>query len=197
MGDELRERLLKALEPTAAEALRTLLSYPENTAGALMDPYLVTLPEDITVGEALKRSKASAQGILYYLYVTDRQRKLVGVTTLRELMRAASTDTVALVMHRDVAHLSASMHSEDIVRSPHWRDYHALPVVDEKGLFLGVIRYETLHRLQDELAQTTRAGGALDTVLALGELYWLGLAGMLRGAAPETAREVKEKSLER
>jgi magnesium transporter len=181
-----RDRLLAALPTDESEPLRRLLHYPDGSAGALMDPYLLTVPDDITAGEALRRMRASAQPVLYYLYVLDRGRQLVGVATLRELMRARPSDALSSVMRREVARLPATLRSDDIVKNPRWRDFHALPVVDEQGCFLGAIRHETLRRVEREVAQTSQEGGAIDTLLALSELYWLGLAGMMPGAATET-----------
>ncbi len=189
LGEPERTRLLATLEPTAAEPLLRRLRYPEGSAGALMDPYVLTLPEDISVAESLRRAKASRHGLLYYLYVIDRQQRLVGVTTLRQLMRARVSEPLTTVMERNVACINANARSEEVAKSPHWRAFHALPVVDDKGFFLGVIRYETLQRLQDEVQQADHEGSAMDTILALGELYWIGLSGMLRGAASIEAEE--------
>lgn len=193
LGEPERTRLLATVEPTAAEPLLRLLRYPEGSAGALMDPYVLTLPEDISVAESLRRAKASRHGLLYYLYVIDRQQRLVGVTTLRQLMRARVSEPLARVMEREVCCINANARSEEVAKSPHWRAFHALPVVDDKGFFLGVIRYETLQRLQDEVQQADHEGSAMDTILALGELYWIGLSGMLRGASAE----VEERSTQR
>lgn len=193
LGEHERARLLAALDPAAAEPLLRLLRYPEGTAGALMDPYVLTLPEDISVAESLRRTKASRQGLLYYLYVIDRQQRLVGVTTLRELMRARVSEPLATVIERDVAKINAHARSEEVVKSPYWRAFHALPVVDDKGFFLGVIRYETLQRLQDEAQQGDHEGSAMDTILALGELYWIGLTGMLRGVSTEADEKSNQR----
>jgi magnesium transporter len=187
-----RERLFQTLGATEAEPLRTLLRYPNDTAGALMDPYVSTFPDDITVGEALRRAKSAARGLLYYLYVTDREQTLVGVATLRELMHARASDALSSVMRREVASLSATTRSDDIVKNPHWRDFHALPVVDERGRFLGVIRHETLRRVEHEVVQDSQEGGAIDTLLALGELYWIGLASIMPGVTPEVDRHHEE-----
>lgn len=186
-----RERLLRALGTEEADPLRTLLRYPQGTAGALMDPYVLTVPDDITVGEALRRAKASRHGILYYLYAIDRDQKLVGVATLRELMRARASEALSTVLHRAVMWLPAAMRSDDIVKNPHWRDVHALPVVDEQGRFLGVIRHETLRRIEHEVDQDSQEGGAIDTLIALGELYWIGLAAMMPGGAAEAEGRAK------
>lgn len=187
-----RERLFQALGAGEAEPLRTLLRYPNDTAGALMDPYVPTFPDDITVGETLRRVRSAAQGLLYYLYVTDREQTLVGVATLRELMHARASDALSSVMRREVAWLSATTRSDDIVKNPHWQDFHALPVVDERGCFLGVIRHETLRRVEHEVVQNSQEGGAIDTLLALGELYWIGLSSIMPGVTPEVDRHHEE-----
>jgi magnesium transporter len=178
-----RERIFQALGTTDSEPLRTLLRSADGTAGALMDPYLFTAADDITAGEVLRRARASRQPLLYYLYVLDREQKLVGVTTLRELMRARPSEALSSVMRREVARLPAAMRSDDIVKSPYWRDFHALPVVDEQGRFLGAIRHETLRHVEHEVAESSREGGAVDTLLALSELYWISLTGMIPGVA--------------
>ena len=192
MQDGDRERRFQGLGSAEAEPLRTLLRYPNDTAGALMDPYVLTFPDDITVGEALRRAKVSRQSLLYYLYVTDREQTLVGVATLREFMHARASDALSSVMRREVARLPAVMRSDDIVKNPHWRDFHALPVVDEKGRFLGVIRHETLRRVEHEVVQSSQVGGAIDTLLALGELYWIGLTSMMPGVTTGIERGHEE-----
>jgi magnesium transporter len=175
-----RERILQACGPNG-DPLRVLLRYPAGTAGALMDPYLLTFPDDVTVGEVLRRARRSGQPVMYYLYVVDREQRLAGVATLRQLMRARSGDALSAVMRREVARLPAMTRSDDIVKNPHWRNFHALPVVDEQGRFLGVIRHEILRRVEQEVAQSSHDGGAVETLLALGELYWISLTGMMPG----------------
>ena len=189
-----RERMFLALGASEAEPLRTLLRYRDDTAGALMDPYVLTFPDDITVGEALRRARASTQALLYYLYVTDREQKLVGVATLREVMQSRASDALSSVMRREVARLPAAMRSDDIVKNPHWRDFHALPVVDEKDRFLGVIRHETLRRVEHEVVQNSQQGSAVDTLLALGELYWIGLSSIMPGVTTKIERSQEEHS---
>lgn len=194
MEDHDRERLLQALGTEEGEPLRTLLRYPDNTAGALMDPYLLSVPDDITAGEALRRMRSSHRPMLYYLYVLDREHHLVGVTTLRELMRARPSYALSSVMRREVVRLPAAVRSDDIVKNPHWREFHALPVVDEQERFLGAIRHETLRRVEQEVAQSSYKGGTVDTLLALGELYWVGLASLMPGMAPGRANQTEQSN---
>jgi len=171
-----------------AERLNLLLRYPEGTAGALMDPRALALPQDIPVGEALARVRHAARDVLYYLYVVDRAQVLVGVLNLRELMLAPRKAEVASVMRPHVARLSARADRASILAHPGWREFHALPVVDDAGLFLGVIRYETVRRLEEDRGSAGQSANALTTVLTLGELCWRGmslvLADLASGVAP-------------
>ncbi|MDH3671361.1 MAG: CBS domain-containing protein [Gammaproteobacteria bacterium] len=182
-----RNAILDAVTAELSQPLRRLLQYPEGTAGALMDPLSLSVPEDITVGEAIKRAKDTAHTLRYYVYVVDRNYKLVGVVTLRELMHSRPSDSIASIMRRDIVYLRAEVSREEIVGSPYWRNFSVLPVVDPSGIFLGALRYETLHRLQQELSRVTQSEGGLNTALALGELYWIGLAGLLKGMTPTGA----------
>jgi len=117
----------------------------------------------------------------FYVYVLDRTQTLVGVVSLKKLIRARRADPISSIMRRDIVSLSAVSPQSEIVKTPHWREFHTLPVTDEDNLFLGVVRYETIARLREELVHATNDGGILDTALALGELYWMGLSGVMDG----------------
>lgn len=174
-----QERLLEQAPSDVANLLRRLLRYPEASAGALMDPRALALPADITASEALTRVRRSPRHAHYYLYVVDREQKLVGVLNLRELMLAAPRSPLASVMRSEVATMPASAGRLAIVEHPAWHDVHALPVVDDQGVLLGALRYETLRELEGKSEPDTAAAGAISAVLTLGELCWVGLAGVL------------------
>jgi magnesium transporter len=180
-----REPLLSAMPEAPARRLRRILAYPENSAGALMDPSGITLPDDITAREALRRVLHAATHARYYLYVINRDQSLVGVLTLRELMVARGTAPVSTLMRSPVHALTAGADRADIVHDPNWRTFHTLPVVDECHTFLGVMPYETLRTLEHGLEGRPATQTMLATVLALGELYWIALAAtLLRGMPP-------------
>ena len=102
-----QERLLTTVSATASAPLKRLLHYPEGSAGALMDPQALALPEDMVVNEALERVRQTPQHVLYYLYVVNRTQVLVGVLNLRELMLASPTAPVQRVMRLHVARIAA------------------------------------------------------------------------------------------
>ncbi len=86
-------------------------------------------------------------------------------------------------MNRDVVALNPLAPQKEMIKSPYWRQFHTLPVTEEDGIFLGVVRYETISRLREELGPESEDEHIVDTALALSELYWVGLAGVMDGIA--------------
>ena len=186
LSQQTRDTLLTALPGKVANSFRRLLQYPLGTAGSLMDPFAFTLPDDMAVSDALVRVKELMSKVRYYVYLVDRDEKLTGVLTLRELMSASSLEPLSRVMRRQVFHIQAFASHLDVIQSPYWNDLHTLPVVDRRGVFLGVLRYETVRRLQDDAAG--RSGVALNILLAMSELLWVGLSGMIGNMTASSKR---------
>ncbi|MGE0824444.1 MAG: CBS domain-containing protein [Candidatus Binatia bacterium] len=172
--------LVQAPDETAAQ-LRTLVQYPEESAGALMDPQMLALPDDITVSDTLERIRLTPHRVFSYLYVVDRAQVLVGVVNLRELMLAAPEVRLATVMRSHVARIDAQADRPTILAHPGWRQFHSLPVVDAAGTFLGVLRYQTRQQLEAESSTERQTRNAVATFLSLGEAYWVGVSQMLGG----------------
>ncbi|MDA0748221.1 MAG: CBS domain-containing protein [bacterium] len=182
MDAQQSEPILNALPDETAESLRLLLSYPEGTAGALMDSGIFTLPNDLTVEEALRRIREKPQHTMYYLYILNRNKALVGVLNIRELMLARPKERISSIMRTNVVHLLVRADHQSILAHPGWMEVHALPVVDDAGLFAGAIRYETLRRIEKE---SQHFGGARTAAAALGELYRIGLTGLLKAPSKD------------
>ena len=185
IGDERRALLLASVSPKLRERLEPLLMYLESTAGAIMDPLLTAAPEDITVEQARRFLRASPAQMYYYLYVVDRAQVLVGVVGLRELFMADDDELLREIMNPKVASVSDRATLTAVVAHPGWRDFHALPVVSEGGVFVGMIRHQTLRRLA-EAAEQGPGGAAFGTLIALGELYWTGLVELFGGMSSPT-----------
>jgi magnesium transporter len=181
MDETSRDALLQEVPSAAAEPLRRLLAHAEESAGALMDPLVLTVPEDLTAGEALARIRKEPKHATYYIYVLNREQGLSGVVTLRRLMLARPGEPVSSIMRTDVARVPAAAGHDVIKRHPAWRSVHALPVVDREGRFLGAIRYETLRRLEDAGRSAAHGSGAFSAAMTLGELTWIGMMHVLGG----------------
>jgi magnesium transporter len=180
--DELLEGLL------AAERLRSLIAYPQGTAGALMDPSVPALPARLDLDAARRRLGEISPHLALDLYVVDDDQRLGGVVDLRSVLdpsRQGTLGAVALPVEPlgELADLGAmSAH-------PGWMHHETLPVVDKGGTYLGAVRAERLRQIAREAAARRARGGA-DAVLALGELFWLGVTGVFSSLA--AAREEEE-----
>jgi len=174
--------LLAALDEDDAQPISLLLMYPEGTAGAYMDPRALCVPADITVDQAQQRVRVRYRRTLYYIYVVDRDKELVGVVNLRELFMAPKTAPLASVTRRTVARIKASARRNAIVMHPRWRELHTLPVVDDDGRYLGAIRYRTLRRLEVESANESKRKHPLTVAAGLAGIYALGMHSLLSAA---------------
>ena len=169
------EAVLKNLSAEIAEPIQQVLRYPEGTAGALMDPRILTAHEDLPVRDALERVRRHAAQAAYYLYIVDRNGVLGGVVSMRDLMLADPDDRLATVMKTGVVALQVTASAQAVIAHPGWLEHQVLPVVDDGGRFVGALRHKLLRRLASQAA----APGATDVASALGELYKIGLVGLL------------------
>jgi len=164
--------------PAARErSLRAMLQFPEGSAGSVMDPDVLALPDELTAGEALQRIREAPERARYNVYVLDGEQRLVGAVNLRELLIARPRSRLADFMVRDPLRLDARADRAQVVAHRGWREVHSLPVVDDQGGYVGAIRYRTLRALQESL--TASGSRDADTRDALGELFSTGAGALL------------------
>lgn len=182
MNPRPREALVHALAEDHARSVRTLLRYPEGTAGALMDPDVLALPGDLTVEAAHTYIRNAAENVRYNLYVLDREHRLIGVLNLRELLLARRKELLSSIANKDVMSIPATADSHAILTHPAWVEVRSVPVIDAQGVYLGALRYPTLRRLETELLAGDEEGGT-STVEALSELFSTGLVSVFGAVA--------------
>ena len=175
MESEKRESLLSTLPANAVGSVRLLLSFPEGTAGALMDPLAPVLPQDTRVGQALDKIRRDPKNVYYYLYVVDRHHRLVGALDLKELMMAEPDGALSSIMQKNVVMLRPGIVLAALAVHPAWADYDALPVADDQDIFLGMIRQRQIRNFELELARQGSLKPEWNVVLNLAELYWAGM----------------------
>ena len=137
-----REEVLGALPDARARQLRELMRYPEDTAGGMMEPRVGSIPSDLDVQSAIARLRKAPRHTLYYLYVTDREGKLVGVLNMRNLLLAFPKDSIESLMSREVLSVPVTMDRQDILTLIRRHRFLALPVVDDEGRLIGVIKHD-------------------------------------------------------
>ena len=143
-----RDRLLKGMQeaqPEAAEDVLELLEYPEDTAGAIMNPHVATLHADMTIDEAIGavRQMRDEYENIYYLYVVDDDDILHGVVSMRSLLLAPKGSRVGHIMHANLIGLLAPTMDKEVVSNIMAdTNFHTLPVVDSGGELLGIITHD-------------------------------------------------------
>lgn len=144
LEDAMREATLSGIDPARARGIRSLLRYPPDTAGSMMDPQVATIRIDVTVSQAISRLRRARRQTLYYLYVTDVDGRLVGVLNLRDLLLASPRDPVEPLVRREVVTLPATASRDEVVNLVQQRRFVALPVVDSDGFLLGVVKSDEI-----------------------------------------------------
>lgn len=156
MSHDDRADLLRRLEPKVVESLlrlvdeadrrdiAKLIDYPENTAGALMTTDYAWLPANITVDQALDRLRLQAPDseTIYYVYVVDDQRRLLGVVTLRELILAPRKAVVSELMDAQPVTVKVDDDREKVAQEMTRLDLLAIPVLDAENRLVGIVTYD-------------------------------------------------------
>ena len=139
------ERVLHHLDDEDELVLRDLLSYPEDTAGGIMNPEVVALTADSTVDDAIRYLRSAAEGVVTAaLYVVDDDRRLLGFVRLRRLVTARSTSKLGDIMSEDVITVDVNADQEEVADQVDRYDFIAIPVTDSDGRLLGAVTFDDI-----------------------------------------------------
>lgn len=171
-----RSRLIAGLPTAAALASKLLLGYVEDSVGAWTDPDVLALPGAARAADALERVRHVAATV-QRVFVTSSDGRLEGWVPLPALLRAAEGATLASIMQRPEAVISAQTPLAGAVRHPGWEQASLLPVLESGERLVGVLTRDALTRAVGRSARPARAapGETLAGMLALG--YWDALSG--------------------
>lgn len=157
------ERLLRFVAQAERADIRKLLSYPEGSAGSLMTTEYAWLPGDITVQDAKERLRLQAprSETIYYIYVVDEERHLMGFVSLQDLLLASPLARVSSVMRREVISVRVDDDQEFVANEVARYTFLAIPVVDNQNRLVGIITQDdALEVLQEEATEDAhRQGG--------------------------------------
>jgi magnesium transporter len=141
---EKQELILPALAQAEREDIRKLASYPERSAGSIMTSEYVSIPENLTVSEAINkiRLEAPQKETIYYSYIVNDKRQLLGFISLADLILANPTSLVRDIMHENIIYAQADEDQESAARKIQMYDLIALPVVGENNVLVGIITHD-------------------------------------------------------
>jgi len=147
-------RVLKQARPETRQLINQFLQYPEGAVGSIMTAEFIDLNKAATAGEAIRRVRkmgADCEAI-YTCYVTDGQRRLEGVVTLRQLLLAGDGQRIGELMEPDVITVQTTDDQELAVNRMMRYDFLALPVVDREGRLVGVVTVDDVMDVMEEEA---------------------------------------------
>lgn len=163
LPDIVSQHLIGLMEPEEAAEVRELLAHADETAGRLMTRDVVALRRQWTVSETFDylRSLKDAE-TLHYLYVVDRDNKLIGVVPLRTLVLSQPDQTIESIMSRDIVSIPATADQEELADLFAHYDFFVVPVVDQNNELLGVVTVDdVLDVLEEEVTEDIqRLGGS-------------------------------------
>ena len=157
-------KFLSALSSGERKVTAQLLGYEPETAGRLMTTEFIDLKEMQTAEEALSlvRKRAPFTETIYSLYVTDKERHLTGILSLRDLVTADPKKQIGNVMTRDVVNISTNTNQEEVARAIQRYDFLALPVVDKEKRLVGIVTVDDLiDVIEQEATRDIYAAGAV------------------------------------
>jgi len=172
----LRNQILNGLPPETAKVLRRSLSFSKNQVGAHIESQILTLNEKLSVEGAIIEVKRTSASLKPHIYVVNNKRKLVGYIEATTLLYAKKENNLRSVMKTMKHSVFAEMSVKDALAN--WDDsFVYLPVLRPDREFIGVVSRSVLVNLDSSVKPMDNP--ALKAGNALGELYLIGLNGLL------------------
>lgn len=154
LSEDRRREIISHLDLEDAKDVRELLIYEEDTAGGIMTKDFVALDKDKTIYRAIEtlRETAPSAETIYYVYVVDKEEKLQGVITLRELIVSKPNILVKDIMIDNIISVNVMTDQEEVARVFSKYDFLAVPVVDDDDKLLGIITVDDIIDVIEEEA---------------------------------------------
>ncbi|MBR3920425.1 MAG: magnesium transporter, partial [Oscillospiraceae bacterium] len=138
------KRVLKQADPELRKMINEILKYPEDSAGSIMTTEYLSLRPQMTVEEAIKRIRRTCvdKETIYTCYVTDQNRTLIGMLSLKDLLVADDDDIVENIMETNVICVETHTDQEEVAQSLSKYNFMALPVVDKETRLVGIVTFD-------------------------------------------------------
>jgi len=169
---DIREAIMPLIAQAERNEIRRLWQYAEGTAGAVMTTEYAFLPGQITVGTALERLRLQSPNkeTIYYIYITDDSRHLLGMISLRDLIMSKPNARLDTLMQGNVISVKHDMEVEAVAALISKYDFLALPVVDREDRLLGIITVDDVIDIIE--AESTEDFQRISAVVPFDEQYF-------------------------
>ncbi|MGA2586761.1 MAG: CBS domain-containing protein [Candidatus Aminicenantales bacterium] len=141
MPEDKQRKLIRTMEKPSREAVEELLKFKEGTAGSIMTKDFLSLSKDKTIGDAIEEFRKTTHPLesVSYIYVTNKEGHLVGVTTLRQLIICDKDTPLKKHMNPHLVKVGPEDDVEDVAKLFKKYKFMALPVVDSHNILQGII----------------------------------------------------------
>jgi len=141
LPDERFEKVLPLIARAERIDIKKLIEYKEGTAGSILTTEYASLALDITLKAALEKIKSQAlnRETIYYIYVVDNSRKLIGFISLRDILLEPSNSTVENVMNKNVISARVDEDVEVVAKRLSDYDFLAIPIIDDDDRLIGIV----------------------------------------------------------
>ncbi len=150
------KRILLNTDPNTRKMINEILKYPDDSAGSLMTIEYVSLRPHMTVEEAIKRIRRTGidKETIYTCYVTEDDRRLIGIVTVKALLLADENLTMEDIMETHIISVNTLEDKEDVAQKFTKYDLMAVPVVDEENRLVGIVTFDdAIDVMQDEATE--------------------------------------------
>ncbi len=146
LPDEVTNKFLDLMSETERKDVEKLLKYPPNSAGSIMTTEYISLTPELTVSQAseLVRQTAPKKETIYYTYVTDRENRLIGFVSLKDIFMARSDLPIKKIMHRKVIKAGTGQDQEEVAKTVRKYNLLALPVIDRDKKLAGIVTVDDI-----------------------------------------------------
>ncbi len=144
VSSDVRKAVWENLSDNAKKETLFLLRFDEDDAAGLMTPRYITIKPTIKVKQALNFVRTGVEEIetIYYFYVVDQLKRLIGVVSLREILASEDDQLIADIMERDIISVREETDQEEVAKTLETYNLLAMPVVDENNVLLGIITFD-------------------------------------------------------
>ena len=177
LSPELRKAIWENMSEEARKETTFLLRFDEDDAAGLMTPRYAAILADRTVAQALHFIRTSLDTLetVYYIYVVDQLKRLIGVVSLKDILRAEDSDRIGKIMIKNVIYVHDDTDQEESARVLENHDLLALPVVDRFNRLLGIITFDdVIDVIREEQTEDIYKMGAMvgDTMSYMETSIW-------------------------
>ena len=166
LGDlpiDLRKKLLNLMKASDSRELSALMGYGEDTAGGIMTTEYIALRDDLTIAQTLVKIKqiAPKTEVIETIFVLNKNRELVGLADLRDILIAPNDDVLSSIMDETVISVFPEQDQEEVSLLVNKYDLTVIPVINRRHALLGIITVDDIMdvMVEEQTEDILRLGG--------------------------------------